>query len=71
MEGNHYFADKLLERIVGIPMLLSLSVTNLHFFSSITSGFFSLNIVIVKNLFLLSLDMGMLLASESHVTRQM
>lgn len=73
MEGNYYFADNLLERIVGIHMLLSLrfKCPKLDFFSSIISSIFSLNTIIVKDLFLLSLDMGMLSASESHITRQM
>lgn len=74
MEGNYYFADNLLEKTVGIHMLLSLrfKCPKLDFFfSSIISSIFSLNTSIVKDLFLLSLDMGMLLASESHVTRQM
>lgn len=72
VEGNYYFADNLLERTVGIHKLLNLRFKCPKlFFSSIVSSLFSLNIIIVKGIFLLALDMGMLLASESHVTKEM
>lgn len=77
MKGNYYFAEDLLERTTDMHMLvrcIRLKVPKIRiFFPSIISSlfFFPLNIIILEGLFLLFLNMGMLLASESHFTRQM